>query len=256
MAEEFTGRVNVTDEAGRKVFRFNAERAVLDLGAAGNPGDLRLFADDGGAKLSFNGVNQTARINDAVDTTVFWFNANLAMLDIGPSRTDATGPHDGRIRVFDAHGAVKIDLDGHTGDIRLAGADCAEDFDTIEAAEAEPGSVMTIGDGGRLLPCTEAYDRRVAGVVSGAGAWRPGIVLDSRPSHGQRARIALTGKAYCRIDADHGSVGVGDLLTTSSTPGHAMRVGDASRAVGAILGKALRPLGSGTRLIPILVALQ
>jgi hypothetical protein len=157
--------------------------------------------------------------------------------------------------VFGADGTVNIDLDGGTGDIRLMGADCAEDFDTVDT-EAEPGSVLTIGDGGRLTPCVEAYDRKVAGVVSGAGALRPGIVLDSRPGARRRARIALTGKVFCRVDANDGSVGVGDLLTTSSTPGHAMRVGDPSRAVGAIIGKALRPLASGTGLIPILVALQ
>ena len=63
------------------------------------------------------------------------------------------------------------------------------------------------------------------------------------------------GNSGGRIDADHASIEVGDLLTTSSTPGHAMKAVDASRAFGAVLGKALEPLTAGRGLLPILVAL-
>jgi hypothetical protein len=66
----------------------------------------------------------------------------------------------------------------------------------------------------------------------------------------------LAGTAYCKVDATYGGIQVGDLLTTSPTPGYAMKVTDASRAFGAVLGKALRPLASGTGLVPVLVALQ
>ena len=115
---------------------------------------------------------------------------------------------------------------------------------------------MTIGQRGKLRPCTEAYDRRVAGVVSGAGSFHSGIILDSRQGQGRRAPLALTGKVYCRVDASHAPVEVGDLLTTSATVGHAMKATDPSRAFGATLGKALQPLDAGLGLIPILVALQ
>jgi hypothetical protein len=49
---------------------------------------------------------------------------------------------------------------------------------------------------------------------------------------------------------------VGDLLTTSPTPGHAMKATDPLRAFGAVLGKALLPLRSGQGLIPVLIAMQ
>jgi hypothetical protein len=45
-------------------------------------------------------------------------------------------------------------------------------------------------------------------------------------------------------------------LTTSDTPGHAMKATDPNRAFGAVVGKALRPLDKGSGLIPILIALQ
>jgi hypothetical protein len=143
------------------------------------------------------------------------------------------------------------------GDIQLTGADCAEEFD-LEGSPAavEPGSVMVIGSAGGLKPCEQAYDRRVAGVISGAGDYRPGIILHKGPDHEQRVPVALTGKVFCKVDATFGAVEVGDLLTTSPISGHAMKASDSSRAFGAILGKALQPMSAGQGLLPVLVALQ
>ena len=116
--------------------------------------------------------------------------------------------------------------------------------------------VVVIGDGERLRSCHEAYDRRVAGVLSGACDCRPGVILGKRASDAKRLPLALNGKVYCRVDAGFAPVGVGDLLTTSPTRGHAMKAIDPSQAFGAVIGKALRPLTSGCGLIPVLVALQ
>jgi hypothetical protein len=71
-----------------------------------------------------------------------------------------------------------------------------------------------------------------------------------------RSPLALVGKALCKVDTTFGSVAAGDLLTTSATPGHAMKVADRTKAVGAILGKALHPLDTGRGLVPILVSLR
>ena len=68
--------------------------------------------------------------------------------------------------------------------------------------------------------------------------------------------IALMGKVYCKVDASYGAIEVGDLLTTSPTPGHAMKADDPLKAFGAVIGKALQPLELGQGLIPILIALQ
>ena len=141
-------------------------------------------------------------------------------------------------------------------DIILANADCAEDFDIADARSIEPGTVMVVGEEGALHRSHQAYDKRVAGVVSGAGDYKPGIVLDKRQSLANRKPIALLGKVYCKIDSQYAPVEVGDLLTTSFTPGHAMKASDPLKAFGAVIGKALRDLREGQGLIPILVALQ
>lgn len=141
-------------------------------------------------------------------------------------------------------------------DIVLANADCAEDFDIAGLAKVEPGTVMVIDSEGALRESDRAYDKRVAGVISGAGNFKPGIVLDKQESSRNRMPIALLGKVYCKVDAQYGAIEVGDLLTTSPTPGYAMKADDPMKAFGSVIGKALKSLAGGEGLIPILIALQ
>jgi hypothetical protein len=147
-------------------------------------------------------------------------------------------------------GNVKV-----TGDILLSGADCAEQFDVLDSDDVLPGSVLVIDDSGGLRLSQVAYDTRVAGIVSGAGNYRPGVVLDQQPSTAGRRSVALIGKANCLVDSSHGAIAVGDLLTTSPTAGHAMRASDSQRAFGSVLGKALQPWDGGRGLIAALVML-
>lgn len=159
---------------------------------------------------------------------------------------------DGKLSGTEAAFSGKISAN----DVALTGADCAEQFDVNGTESIEPGTVLVIDDDGSLKLCGTAYDRRVAGVVSGAGKFKPGLVLDQREDGCGRATVALVGKVYCKVDAAFGAIGVGDMLTSSQTPGHAMRAADPLRAFGSVIGKALQPLASGRGLLPILVALQ
>ncbi len=143
-----------------------------------------------------------------------------------------------------------------TGDIRLVNQDCAEDFDMVGAEPVEPGTVMVIEREGALQPSRNPYDKRVAGVVSGGGELKPGIILGRQQLQGNKLPVALMGKVYCKVDAQYSPIEVGDLLTTSPTPGHAMKADDHIKAFGAVIGKALKPAREGQKLIPILVALQ
>lgn len=161
----------------------------------------------------------------------------------------------GDVYVKNSAGTNTIHLDASEGDIKLAGADCAEDFPAAECEGVDAGSVMVIGDAG-LVVCAAAYDRRVAGVVSGAGEFKPGIRLGAVGNDDDTLPLALVGRVRCKVDASHGPIAVGDLLTTSPTPGHAMRADDPTRAFGAVLGKAMEPLAEGQGMITILVCLN
>ncbi len=153
----------------------------------------------------------------------------------------------------------KLDVAGDinvTGDVKLTGADCAEEFDVKRNEQIDLGTVLVIDEESKLESCEKPYDKKVAGVVSGAGDLKPGLILGRKEGCTDRLPIALMGRVNCKVDADYESIEVGDLLTTSATPGHAMKASDSMRSFGAVIGKALKSLENGRGLIPILVALQ
>jgi hypothetical protein len=111
---------------------------------------------------------------------------------------------------------------------------------------------------GRLRVADDPYDPRVAGVVSGAHGLSPGLVMTATGDERVDGKhpVALSGRVWCWVDAAYGAVHPGDLLTTSSTPGMAMRARDRSRSAGAIIGKAMTNLEKGRGLVLLLVSLQ
>jgi hypothetical protein len=194
---------------------------------------------------------------------LFGGNVNNGQFQSGFIDVRAGTPTDGLIfRVDMSNGSkeqMRIRADGTItvpGDIILENADCAEEFAVQNCEGIEPGTVMVLGEEGSLRPSTEAYDKKVAGVISGAGDLKPGLILDKQPESTDRMPIALMGKANCKVDAHYAAIEVGDLLTTSPTPGHAMKATDPAKAFGTVIGKALKPLKEGTELIPILISLQ
>ena len=221
------GTLVMKDESGRDSVILDARFGLLDLGGQGNEGDLR--------------------IRDSAGTFVFRFDANFGVLDIGGAGNE------GDLRLRNDADAVTIQLDGGSGDIKLMGADLAEEF--ASSSPVDPGSVVVAVGPDEIATSTTACDRRVVGIASGAGSLRSALRLGVRPG-GQRVPVAVVGRAYCKVDAEHGSIALGDLLTTSPTEGHAMRVSDPAAAVGAIMGKALAPLGRGRGLIPVLLGLR
>ena len=110
---------------------------------------------------------------------------------------------------------------------------------------------------GQLRIADKAYDRTVAGCVSGAGGISPGLVMRQEGVSAQGSfPVALSGRVYCWADASYGPIRPGDLLTTSDTPGHAMKASDQQRTFGAVIGKAMSSLDSGRGLVLVLVTLQ
>jgi hypothetical protein len=217
-----------------------------------------------GASIANNGIHGDSTQGDAI-VGIAHAQGKAGVLGISANGNGVSGISTSGNGVFGSGGQFAGFFDGNVRvtlsltvdqDVVLGGGDCAEQFDVDPSDEAEPGTVMVIGQDSALRQSREAYDKSVAGVVSGAGDYKPGIVLDQREPAQNRKSIALVGKVYCKVDADYSPVEVGDLLTTSPTTGHAMKAADPLKAFGAIIGKALRQLRAGRGLIPILVALQ
>jgi hypothetical protein len=102
----------------------------------------------------------------------------------------------------------------------------------------------------------QPYDTHVAGVVSGANGIHPGIQMHQEGMLEGGKNVALSGRVYVQADTSNGAIRPGDLLTTSSSAGRAMRVSDHSKAQGAILGKAMTGLKDGQGVVLVLVTLQ
>lgn len=179
----------------------------------------------------------------------------------------ATG-RGGLVDVRNDAGAITVKLTGDdgTGKGRVTtsvleitgGADLSEPFRMSAPGAIPPGAVVVIDDAnpGRLKLSDRPYDRRVAGVVSGAGGVSPGLTMGQPGLADGGVNVALTGRAYVLADAASGPIQPGDLLTSADRPGHAMAASDPARSHGAILGKAMTGLAAGQGLVLVLVNLQ
>lgn len=237
-------------------------RIVLDGQSTGAGGEISVRDASGTETIEILGaedVNTGGQIlmKNATGTTTI-------QLD-----SDASGNGSGYLRLYKSDGSVGITLEGdNAGDGRITtqelvitgGSDLSEQFEINSvSAGVQPGMVVCIDPQrpGELVTSARAYDRTVAGVVSGAGGVKPGMMMGQRgtPADGKHP-VALTGRVYCLADAANGAIQAGDLLTTSATPGHAMKVTNHSKAQGAIIGKAMTSLERGKGLVLVLVSLQ
>jgi hypothetical protein len=226
-------------------------QANKDAGVTGFHGDPRLQETTVGSEGAKAGVFGASDIGPGV-LGYASRNSSAAIVAFGGLRSSAiTYPYAGEF-----FGKVQVNGDLQVeGDIFLPGADCAEHFDFRDPEHIEAGDVVVINREGTLEQSSTAYDKKVAGVVSGAGKYRPGIVLDKQTAQ-NRLPVALVGKVYCKVDAQYGHIEVGDMLTSSPTAGHAMKAQDPARSFGTVIGKALGGLVVGKGLVPMLVCLQ
>ena len=257
------GRAKLRTPGGTDSITLDGRGANVWLGGNGQDGDLVLFAasatdhsDVGQATVHLDGNigRATLRTTSGQDSvTLDGRNANVWLGGNG---------QDGDLMLFAASatdhrddGQATIHLNGDTGDIILRNADCAEEFDIAEGVEALPGMVVVLDDDAALKPCMRPFDKRVAGVISGAGDYRPALVLDRQETGASRQPVALMGKVCVMVCDENGAIAVGDMLTTSAIPGHAMKAGSLSESFGAIIGKALAPHDRGCGLIPMMISL-
>lgn len=240
------GDLQLRSTTGQNRIHLDGQGGNAWLGGNGSDGDLALFPT---TATDNNSTDQASIHLDGQDANI-WMGGNGRDGDIVLFPSGATNNHDSS--------QANIHLNGQAGDIILRNADFAEDFDIVASIfqAVEPGTVMVLTGEGRLDECQDAYDKKVAGVISGAGKYKPGIIMDKQPEAGNRLPVALSGKVMCKVDTKFGPIEVGDLLTSSSTKGHAMKATEPTKSFGAIIGKAMGGLDKGKGMIPILVSLQ
>jgi hypothetical protein len=203
------------------------------------------------------------------------------------------GAWNGTDEEFRVDGSGNIYIDGS---IYTNQGDYADMLPAIEGLE--PGDVLVIGPDGKLTRCTEPNQTALAGVYSTApgfvgrplnpaydedntgrkSAWThepalPAPTLGTPPPNTLEAMtaeldqgfvpLAITGVVPVKVSAENGPILPGDLLTTSSLPGYAMKALQVEVSLGlnifrpgTILGKALQGWQEGTGTILVLIVLQ
>lgn len=253
------GAISLRNQAGDSKFLMYGGPYSASMKMAQNSGVVGIEAD--AAHGTFGGSRLVMR-QDVINKGA----VNTIQLDGG---TNDFGDGGGRVRLRNESGQVTVELDASDGDgnglVRTqvleitGGSDLAEQFNINGDLEPEPGMLVSIDplNPGELVLSTTAYDRTAAGVISGAGGVNPGMMMgqDGSIADGDHP-VALTGRVYCYVDAEFGAIEPGDMITTSSTPGHGMKVGDHDQAQGAIIGKAMTALKEGRGLVLVLVSLQ
>lgn len=142
------------------------------------------------------------------------------------------------------------------GNIKAKYQDVAEWVPSTQQLSVATVVVLDSTKSNEVIASTQAYDTRVAGVISA----QPGLVLGE--SGVDKVLVATTGRVKVKVDATRAPIHTGDLLVTSDIPGVAMKSqpvnlgGVQLHRPGTLIGKALEPLEKGSGEILVLLSLQ
>jgi hypothetical protein len=239
---------------GQNIFWMSS--AGTFFGNAGDAGALNLLAGSDASPASGGQlvIGSTTSTNVVFDNNEIMARSNGA---VAPLSLNHNG---GEVRIGQGSGGTGRLV---TPVLQITGgSDLAEGFDVAAVGDTLPAAGMLVcidpANPGKLVLSSRAYDRTIAGVISGANGIRTGMVMGQEGSVADGLHpVALTGRVYVHVDSTGGAIEPGDLLTTSDVPGHAMKVTDPTRSHGAIIGKAMSALAADERgMVLVLVNLH
>ncbi|MDP7610419.1 MAG: hypothetical protein QGH19_01475, partial [Candidatus Woesearchaeota archaeon] len=273
---------------GRLAFVDQAVGARMVIDSSGYVG---IGTDDPAQNLQVKGIVGF----ETTDATNYWavyaytddtlrFNYN------GSGNDEVTILSDGKVGIGTSSPKTKLHVNG-AGRFECAAtwvdqgsyidcSDYAEMYKINQEELLEPGDVLVIGNNGLLEKSKDAYETRIAGIYSTSPGQligsKQGIIIGNSADYSddEGVPLSLAGRVPVKVTLENGNIEPGDLLTTSSTPGHAMKFTLLEFEIGeseedrvhkmnqnearrnSILGKALEPCKEKVCKITALVTLQ
>ena len=230
--------------------------AFVNLAATASGNNIAFGSPNSGTGMTISGPS--ARGDLRLDGTVLRLTAGLA--GVGPPGNGIAINTAGNVGIGTTNPIAALHVVGTTRSSVVeitGGSDLAEKFEFSE--EVKPGMVVAIDakNAGKLQLARGAYNRRVAGIISGANNLSAGMTLPDVKIGANGMPVALSGRVWVYADATKHAIAPGDMLTTAGTlPGYAKKATSHKRAQGAIIGKAMTELKSGSGLVLVLVTLQ
>ena len=241
------------DSSGNVGIGTSAPSDLLQVDAPAGWG-MRIRYSGDGQYLRFS-ANQVASFTSAGGANNLYLNGGSGNVGIG---------------TLTLNSGYRLDVNGNTnvtGNLNTTGTitggnivakyqDVAEWVPSSEEISSGTVVVLDSTKSNQVIISTQAYDTRVAGVISE----QPGIALGE--SGKGKVLVATTGRVVVKVDASNGPIHIGDLLVTSDIPGAAMKsepimIGNRKmHTPGTLIGKALEPLENGSGKILVLLSLQ
>jgi len=158
---------------------------------------------------------------------------------------------------LDTSSVFRVDV---SGDLHSDGTVLANTFASPTSDVAEWVSIVQCAEPGDVLELAPVHSQTYrlsthscSALVSGVVSTDPGVVLGGDLAARERAILALTGIVPVKVTDEGGPIAAGDLLITSSTPGHAMCWRGPGPCPCALVGKALEPMTNQTGMILVLL---
>ncbi len=211
-------RLSIWSSSQNDLANFECKDAVVRGSTRIDGADLQLGVNDG--RPVGNITEQRALVHDLGDVLKINYN----------------GDFEGGVEVEGPGMKVKT--------LTITGGDVAEARHPTAPEKLPAGSVVVFDETaqGKIRLTSQPYDKKVAGVISGAGQYFAGVCLLQEELAKGAQPLAQVGTVEVLCI---GPVEVGDLLTTSAEPGYAMAVADPLRSIGCTIGKAVKSLKAG-----------